>query len=94
MLPVMFSRKTITAAFENPTYPRAWKIFQLFAGEVVTVSSDASGICIEELEKSGAQVVYAMPSHQYPTGRKDADRAQDRAFKLGSTGKGTLYYRR
>ena len=61
--------KTITAAFENPTYPRAWKIFQLFAGEVVTVSSDASGICIEELEKSGAQVVYVMPSHQYPTGR-------------------------
>lgn len=62
-------RETITAAFENPTYPRAWKIFQLFAGEVVTVSSDASGICIEELEKSGAQVVYVMPSHQYPTGR-------------------------
>ena len=61
--------KTITAAFENPTYPRAWKIFQLFAGEVVTVSSDASGICIEDLEKSGAQVVYVMPSHQYPTGR-------------------------
>ena len=61
--------ETITAAFENPTYPRAWKIFQLFAGEVVTVSSDASGICIEELEKSGAQVVYVMPSHQYPTGR-------------------------
>ncbi len=61
--------KTITAAFENPTYPRAWKIFQLFAGKVVTVSSDASGICIEELEKSGAQVVYVMPSHQYPTGR-------------------------
>lgn len=62
-------RETITAAFENPTYPRAWKIFQLFAGEVVTVSSDASGICIEDLEKSGAQVVYVMPSHQYPTGR-------------------------
>lgn len=61
--------KTITAAFENPTYPRAWKIFQLFAGKVVTVSSDASGICIEDLEKSGAQVVYVMPSHQYPTGR-------------------------
>ena len=61
--------KTITAAFENPTYPRAWKIFQLFAGKVVTVSSDANGICIEELEKSGAQVVYVMPSHQYPTGR-------------------------
>ena len=61
--------ETITAAFENPTYPRACKIFQLFAGEVVTVSSDASGICIEDLEKSGAQVVYVMPSHQYPTGR-------------------------
>ena len=43
--------------------------FSALCGEVVTVSSDASGICIEELEKSGAQVVYVMPSHQYPTGR-------------------------
>lgn len=86
--------ETITVAFENPTYPRAWKIFQLFAGEVVTVSSDANGICIEELEKSGAPGglcdAVAPVSHR----AYDADRAQDRAFKLGSTGKGTLYYRR
>ena len=61
--------ETITAAFENPTYPRAWRIFELFAGKMVTIPCDASGICIDELEKSDAQVVYVMPSHQYPTGR-------------------------
>ena len=59
----------LTAAFENPTYPRAWRIFELFAGKMVTIPCDASGICIDELEKSDAQVVYVMPSHQYPTGR-------------------------
>ena len=86
--------ETITAAFENPTYPRAWRIFELFAGKMVTIPCDASGICIDKLEKSDAQVVYVMPSHQYPTGRMMPIGRRDRAFKLGSTGKGTLYYRR
>lgn len=57
-----------TAAFENPTYPRAWRIFRLFAEKILTVPSDENGICVEELEKSEADVVYVMPSHQYPTG--------------------------
>lgn len=57
-----------TVAFENPSYPRAYKIFKLFAGKLVTVASDESGICVDALQKSGAQVAYVMPSHQYPTG--------------------------
>lgn len=57
-----------TIAFENPTYPRAYKIFRLFAGRLVTVCSDESGICVEQLKKEGADAVYVMPSHQYPTG--------------------------
>ncbi len=56
------------AAFENATYPRAYKIFSLFAKQMVTVPFDENGICVEELESSGADVVYVMPSHQYPTG--------------------------
>ncbi|MDO4293938.1 MAG: PLP-dependent aminotransferase family protein [Eubacteriales bacterium] len=59
----------ICAAFENPTYPRAWRIFELFAGRMETVPSDEGGILVEELERTGAQVVYVMPTHQYPTGR-------------------------
>lgn len=57
-----------TIAFENPTYPRAYKIFRLFAGKLVTVPSDESGVCVDALQEGGADVVYVMPSHQYPTG--------------------------
>lgn len=57
-----------TIAFENPTYPRAYKIFKLFAGRLVTVPSDESGICVDALKRQGADVVYVMPSHQHPTG--------------------------
>lgn len=57
------------AAFENPTYPRAWRIFSLFSAQMTAVAADEGGIIVEELEKSGANIVYVMPSHQYPTGR-------------------------
>lgn len=56
-------------AFENPTYPRARRIFGLFSKEVISVPSDENGILVEKLEQGGANVVYVMPSHQYPTGR-------------------------
>lgn len=55
-------------AFENPTYRKAWRIFSLSAGKLVTVGSDENGIRVNELEKSNADTVYVMPSHQYPTG--------------------------
>lgn len=57
-----------TVAFENPSYPRAYKIFRLFAGKIVTVACDEGGICVDALQETGAQVAYVMPSHQYPTG--------------------------
>lgn len=57
-----------TIAFENPTYPRAYKIFKLFAGKLVTVCSDENGVCVDDLQEKGADVVYVMPSHQHPTG--------------------------
>ena len=37
--------------------------------EVISVPSDENGILVEKLEQRGANVVYVMPSHQYPTGR-------------------------
>lgn len=63
---VLGERRTV--AFENPTYPRAYKIFGLFAGRLVTVPSDENGICVDALKEAGADSVYVMPSHQYPTG--------------------------
>ena len=35
---------------------------------VVPVEMDRRGMKVEELERSGAQAAYVMPSHQYPTG--------------------------
>lgn len=58
----------IRIAFEEHTYPRAFRIFGLFAQKVITVPWDEGGICVEEVQNSDANMVYVMPSHQYPTG--------------------------
>lgn len=58
-----------TVAFENPTYLKAYRIFELFSGQAVTVPSDEGGIRAKDLEEVGAKAVYVMPSHQYPSGR-------------------------
>ena len=58
----------IKVAMENPTYLSAWYDLKHTGCSVCTVKSDEMGICIEELEKTGADVVYVMPSHQFPMG--------------------------
>lgn len=55
-------------AMENPTYPSAWYALKHTGCLMSTVKSDEMGICIEELEKTSADVVYVMPSHQFPMG--------------------------
>ena len=58
----------VPIAMENPTYKRAYKVFQSFAYEIVPVPMDGSGMNVEELSRTKAKVAYVMPSHQYPTG--------------------------
>ncbi|MGN1181204.1 MAG: PLP-dependent aminotransferase family protein [Suilimivivens sp.] len=58
----------VPIAMENPTYRRAYRVFQSFAYEIRTIPMDENGIRVKELQKSGAKVAYVMPSHQYPTG--------------------------
>lgn len=58
----------VRVAMENPTYIRSFRLFQSFAYPVVTVGMDESGMLVEELEHSGAQAAYVMPSHQFPMG--------------------------
>jgi len=53
---------------ESPTYLHAYHIFQRLGFECCTVSMDNAGIHMEELRKSGADIAYVMPSHQYPLG--------------------------
>lgn len=55
-------------AMENPTYLSAWYDLKHTGCSMCTVKSDEMGICIQELEKTGADVVYVMPSHQFPMG--------------------------
>ncbi len=57
-----------SVALENPTYTRAFRIFQSFGYHVETVPMDESGMRTDALYKSGADLAYVMPSHQFPTG--------------------------
>ncbi len=55
-------------AFENPTYERAFRVFENYSHEVFSIDMDKYGMCVEALEKLDVQVAYVMPSHQFPTG--------------------------
>ena len=55
-------------AMESPTYKHAYGIFEKMGFELCTVPVDASGMQVEALKESGADVAYVMPSHQYPLG--------------------------
>jgi len=57
-----------SVALENPTYKRAYRIFQSLAYSAHTVPMDESGMRADALEESGADLAYVMPSHQFPTG--------------------------
>lgn len=56
------------AALENPTYVQAYRLFQNLSWDVCTVDMDVKGMRVDTLEKSGADIAFVMPSHQYPLG--------------------------
>ena len=58
----------VRIAMENPTYKRAYQIFDSFAYEITTVDMDEAGMTVSGLRRSDVTAVYVMPSHQYPTG--------------------------
>lgn len=55
-------------AMENPTYLRAARIFSSFGYRICCVSMDEEGMDPESVRASGADLVYAMPAHQFPMG--------------------------
>lgn len=59
---------SVSIAMENPTYKRAYQIFQSFSYPISLVDMDENGMMVEELQKSKASLAYVMPSRQYPTG--------------------------
>ena len=55
-------------ALENPTYRQAYRLFSNLSYEVCTVVPDEKGMRVDELERTGADIAFVMPSHQYPLG--------------------------
>ena len=55
-------------AFENPTYRQAYRLFENLSYDTCVVEMDKKGMCVDKLRKSGAEIAYVMPSHQYPLG--------------------------
>lgn len=64
----MLLNKNSVIAFENPTYVKAYRIMESLGFEVKIIGMDENGMNMKELEDSGANVAYVMPSHQFPTG--------------------------
>lgn len=60
--------REIPIAMENPTYKRAYRIFESFGYPTRTVEVDENGMVVSQLRETGVDLAYVMPSHQYPTG--------------------------
>lgn len=60
--------RNVSIAMEDPTYKRAYRIFQSFSYEIESIPVDENGMNVEKLKNTNARVAYVMPSHQYPTG--------------------------
>ncbi len=58
----------VKIGMENPTYKKAYRIFESFAYPILPIAMDDSGMSAEALRQSGAEAAYVMPSRQYPMG--------------------------
>lgn len=68
MLLTMVIGRGHKVALENPTYVQAYRLFEQLSYDVCTVDMDAKGMKVGQLEESGADIAFVMPSHQYPLG--------------------------
>jgi len=60
--------RDVRLAMENPTYIKAYRIFESFGYQITAVPMDAYGMRVDVLRHKDVRVVYVMPSHQFPTG--------------------------
>ena len=66
LLARMFANRVF--AVENPGYARTHRILENSGARCAFVSVDDSGMTVDALSASGAQLAYVTPSHQFPTG--------------------------
>lgn len=55
-------------AVENPGYGKISATYRLNGAQRAYISVNEAGICCDEVENSGADVLHFSPSHQFPTG--------------------------
>ena len=55
-------------AMDDPTYKRAYRMFTSCGYQISAIAPDESGMQLSAVRESGANLLYVMPSHQYPTG--------------------------
>ena len=53
---------------ENPGYQKIQHIYDAYQVKCCYIDMDESGVNIDSLERSGADVVHISPSHHFPTG--------------------------
>lgn len=64
----MFDKTKMRIAFEDPGFRKGHRIFADHGYETVFVAGSSTGIDLEELEASEANMVYLSPSHSFPYG--------------------------
>ena len=55
-------------AMESPTYKKAYELLGNLSNELRVIEMDESGMRIDRLSETDAQIAYVMPSHQFPLG--------------------------
>lgn len=61
--------REMTYGVEDPGYGKIARIYRACGASVAAVPLDGDGLSVQELRRSGADVVHISPSHHYPTGR-------------------------
>ncbi len=87
LLQLLLNKNSIIA-FENPTYTKAYRIIESLGFGVRLIGMDENGIKMNELENSGANIAYVMPSHQFPTGIVTSAGRRNELLKWASTEEG------
>lgn len=57
-----------TILMENPGYPQAYRTFCNMGYQVGTVTAEEAGLNVELVRQRNPDLVYMMPSHQFPLG--------------------------
>ncbi len=67
LIAALFDRP-LRVACEDPGYQEALRVFRRSIHQALPLPLDEQGLSVEALERSGADIAYITPAHQFPTG--------------------------